>query len=470
MTGAIRELLIGDVPLVGARRAPNAVAASLDGELLTYAQLENRTAAVASGLRASGVRRGERVIWQAETCFDALAMYFATARIGAMFVPINPRFTSEEAQRIIGHADPCLLLGDKASGLEGIDALLKRADKDPGPLEAARETDGHVMFYTSGTTGQSKGCILSQRTQRLRSCEQSVWPRGGELCMFPQFHMSGWHRVLQHLIEGNEISYVRRPDAEELMDAVSRRKPRSTYFIPAVWQRVFDTDSSRYDLSSLQVVDTGTSMVTRELLDGLARRFPGATTTIVYGSTEVGMATSAGPADGYARATGVGRPSPGVFCDLADNGELIVDSPYLFSGYFRNDEANAKAIIDGRYYTGDVAEQDEEGRYRIIGRVGDLIRTGGEAVAPTEVEEVLLSCPGIAEIGIVGVPDPTWGQVVTAFVVPTPGHEVTLEQLRAHCASRLVPHKHPRALKLVDSLPRTAATNQIQRRLLLERL
>lgn len=465
-----RELLIGDVPATGARRAPNAVAAWLDGEELTYAGLEQRTAAVTSGLRASGVRRGERVIWQAETCFDALAMYFATARIGAMFVPINPRFTSDEAKTIITHADPCLILGDAASGHERIETMLKRADKDPGPLEAPRETDGHVMFYTSGTTGQPKGCILSQRTQRLRSSEKSVWPRGGELSMFPQFHMSGWHRVLENLIEGNEVSYVRRPDAEELMDAVHRRRPRSTYFIPAVLQRIFNMDAGRYDVSSLQVVDTGTSMLTRDLFDGLASRFPGASTMVVYGSTEVGMATCAGPADGYARATTVGRPAPGVLIELSENGEMIVDSPYLFSGYFRNDEANAKALINGRYHTGDVAEKDEEGRYRIIGRVGDLIRTGGEAVAPSEVEEVLLSCPGIAEVAIVGVPDPTWGQVVTAFVVPVSGHAVTLEQLRTHCASRLVPHKHPRRLELIDSLPRTAATNQIQRRKLLERI
>ena len=465
-----RELLIGDVPLTGARRAPDAVAASLDGELLTYAGLETMTAKMTSALRASGVRRGERVIWQAETSFDALGLYFATARIGAMFVPINPRFTREEAETIIGHADPCLILGDAASGHERIETLLKRASRDPGQLEAVRETDGHVMFYTSGTTGQSKGCILSQRTQRLRSGEKSVWPRGGELSMFPQFHMSGWHRVLENLMEGNEVSYVRRPDAEELMEVATRRKPRSTYFIPAVLQRIFALDSSRYDLSSLQVVDTGTSMVTRDLLDGLARRFPGVSTMIVYGSTEVGMATCAGPADGYARATTVGRPAPGVLIELSDTGEMIVDSPYLFSGYFRNDDANAKALIDGRYHTGDVAERDEEGRYRIIGRVGDLIRTGGEAVAPTEVEEVLLSCPGIAEIAIVGVPDPTWGQVVTAFVVRDPGEEVTLEALRLHCSSRLVPHKHPRRLEFVDSLPRTAATNQIQRRKLLERI
>ena len=147
---------------------------------------------------------------------------------------------------------------------------------------------------------------------------------------------------------------------------------------------------------------------------------------------------------------------------------MLVDSPYLFSGYFRNEAASAAAMAGGRYHTGDLAVCDADGLYRIVGRAGDLIRTGGEAVAPVEVEAALVGCPGVAEIAIVGMPDPAWGEVVTAFVVVQAGAEVSLETLRAHAQGRLAPHKLPRRLETIDRLPRTAATGQIQRRLLVE--
>lgn len=460
----MRQLLVHDVLTSAAGRLPNAVAASLDGELLTYADLAVQADRLADALRRAGAGRGDRIVWQAEVSLDALPLYFATARIGAVFVPLNPRYTGEESERIISHADPRLVLGDKASGHDRIDGLLNRKSGDPGAAEALEENDPHVIFYTSGTTGAPKGCILSQRTQRLRAGNKSPWPLGGELCMFPQFHMSGWTRVLEHWVEGNEVSYVRRADADELMHVITRRRPRSIYCIPAVWQRILEADRSSYDLSSIRVADTGTSLVSKELLDGLAQLFPKATTSISYGSTEGGLVCLAGPDVGDARATTVGRATPGVLLEVDESGELIVDSPYLFSGYFRNEAATAQAMAGGKYHTGDLAERDENGLYRIVGRAGDLIRTGGEAVAPSEVEAILLGCPGVAEIGIVGVADPVWGEIVTAYVVPQEGAEITLEALRSHAETRLAPHKLPRKLHLIDSLPRTAATGQIQRR------
>lgn len=467
----MRGLLIGDVLGSAAQRLPNAVAASLDGELLSYAELEGKTQDLANALLRAGVRRGDRVVWQAETSLEPLPLYFATARIGAVFVPLNPRYTAEESERVIAHADPVLKLGDTASGLDTLASLLARRETDPGRPEAPEENDAHVIFYTSGTTGEPKGCILSQRTQRLRAGNKLPWPNGGELCMFPQFHMSGWTRVLEHWVEGNEISYVRRPDAEELLQVINDRRPRSVYFIPAVWQRIFDADTSRYDLSSVKVADTGTSLVTVDLLAGIAALLPGSTTSIAYGSTEGGLVTCAGPDVGDKRATTVGRPTPGVFLEIDDEtGELLVDSHILFSGYFRNEEATAKALAGGKYHTGDLAECDEDGLYRIVGRAGDLIRTGGEAVAPTEVEAALIDCPGVAEIAIVGAKDATWGEVVTAFVVPRNGAEVTLEGLRAFAETRLASYKVPRRLELIDALPRTAATGQIQRRKLVTSL
>ncbi len=460
------QLLIGDVLRSNAARLPDVTAAWLDGEALTYAQLEARTEALLPALAAAGLRRGDRVIWQAEVSLEAIPLYFATARLGAVFVPINPRYTAAEAGRIIDHADPQLVLGDKASGHDGLAQLLAGKIGDPGRLEVPHEDDAHVIFYTSGTTGEPKGCILSQRTQRLRAGNRSPWPQGGELCMFPQFHMAGWARVLEHWVEGNEVSYVRRADAGELLDAITQRRPRSTYCIPAVWQRLIDADRRGFDLSSLKVADTGTSQVSVELLAGLADLLPGATTSISYGSTEGHLVCVAGPGEGDRRATTVGRPTPGVMLEIDESGELLVDSPYLFSGYFRDQAASERAMAGSRYHTGDLAMRDEHGCYRIIGRAGDLIRTGGESVAPAEVEAVLLRCPGVAEVAIVGVPDPVWGEVVTAYVVSQNGADISLETLRAFAESRLAPHKLPRRLRSIDALPRTAATGQIQRRIL----
>jgi acyl-CoA synthetase (AMP-forming)/AMP-acid ligase II len=464
------NLLVGDVLACQAQRLPNAVAASLEGDLVTYAELERRTQDLTDALLSAGVRRGDRVVWQAETSLEPLPLFFATARIGAVFVPINPRYTSEEAAKIIAHADPTLVLGDAASGHNTIAQLLKRRRTDYGAPPVPQEDDVHVIFYTSGTTGEPKGCMLSQRTQRLRAGNGSPWPRGGELCMFPQFHMSGWTRVLEHWVEGNEIAYVRRPDAEELMDAISRRRLRTAYCIPAVWQRVIDADRGGYDMSTLRQADSGTSAVTASLLDGIARVFPQATTTLCYGSTEGGLVCLSSPEEARRKPTAVGRPTPGTFIRLSDGGEMLVNGHCMFSGYFRNPEATDKAVVDGWYHTGDLAECDEDGLYSIIGRASDLIRTGGEAVAPVEVEAVLKTYGGISEVAIAGVPDPVWGEVVTAFVVPVNGYKVELEALRQHCEGQLASHKRPRRLIIVDSLPRTGATGQVQRRLLLKSL
>jgi acyl-CoA synthetase (AMP-forming)/AMP-acid ligase II len=157
---------------------------------------------------------------------------------------------------------------------------------------------------------------------------------------------------------------------------------------------------------------------------------------------------------------------PGVTVDLSDEGEMLVSSPYVFGAYFRNDAANALAFDRGRFRTGDLARVDEEGYHHVVGRAGELIRSGGEWVSPAEVESVLQAHPAVADAAVVGTADSNWGEVVTALIVARSGQEVTLDMLRAHCAPRLAPHKHPRAMRLVASLPRTSATGQIQRRLL----
>ena len=293
------------------------------------------------------------------------------------------------------------------------------------------------------------------------------WPVGPTVCMFPQFHMAGWS-IISTWLSGDEVAFVERADAELLLHTVQARRAHSLYAIPAVWRRLLDADRSSYDLSSLRAADTGTSATTPELLAAIADALPGTTTAISYGSTEASLICMLWPQDIQRKPGSVGPPASASEVRLDDNGELWVRNPYLFSGYFRDDDATAAAVVDGWYRTGELAEVDDEGYYSVVGRTKDLIRTGGETVAPVEVDQVVQSHPAVVDAAVAGVPDDDWGEVITAFVVLREGHDLDLTGLRQHCHGRLAAHKHPRRLVTLEAIPRTGATGQVQRLRLVE--
>jgi acyl-CoA synthetase (AMP-forming)/AMP-acid ligase II len=461
-------LLVGDVLRQAAARTPARVAATLGDQAVTFAELDTTAAHLTAVLAGRGVGRGDRVAWWADTSLECVALYFALAHLGAVFVPLNSRCTAAEAELTLAQADPVLVVTDDAhpGQVTVAELLATRAPSvvDVGPPD---EDDPHVIFFTSGTTGEPKGVVLTQRTQRLRA-GNGTWPGGATICMFPQFHMAGWASTLNTWLSGDQVAYVARPDAEPLLEAVERHRAQLMYAIPSVWRRILDADRSAVDVSSLKRADTGTSTVTEDLLVGLAEAFPGAETSIAYGSTEASAVCMLWPADVRRKIGSVGPPAAGVSVRLDEVGELWATSAQLFTGYFRNPGATSAALVDGWYRTGELAEVDAEGHYRIVGRVKDLIRTGGETVAPAEVDVVIVEHPAVADGAVAGVPDDDWGEVLTAFVVLRPGQRLDLADLRRHCEGRLASHKHPRRLVVMDVLPRTGPTNQIQRRRLVE--
>jgi acyl-CoA synthetase (AMP-forming)/AMP-acid ligase II len=434
---------------------------------MTYAEANEATERLTGVLWRRGVTRGARVVWWGETTLDAIPLYFALAHLGAVLVPINPRYRADEAAAVVGRADPALVVTD---GHHHGDAVLTEllAQRSPSVVDLpdVGEDDAHVVFFTSGTTGQPKGVVLSQRTQRLRM-QPGSWPVGPRVCMFPMFHMAGWSIVGQWL-GGDEIAYVERADAELLLETVHTRHAHTLYAIPAVWRRILEADRSPYDLSSLRCADTGTSATTPELIRAIADAFPGTTTAIAYGSTEASLVCALWPQDVHRKPGSVGPPAPSSVVRLDEGGELWVSNPCLFSGYFRDKEATAAAMVDGWYRTGELAEVDDEGYYYIVGRTKDLIRTGGETVAPVEVDQVIQTHPAVIDAAVAGVPDEDWGEVIIAFVVVRDGQALDLAALRAHCQGRLAAHKHPRRLITVDAIPRTGPTGQVQRRRLAE--
>jgi fatty-acyl-CoA synthase len=313
--------------------------------------------------------------------------------------------------------------------------------------------------------------VLSHRANVLRStASNTMTPRGATVCMFPLFHMASWSLALGCWQCVEEIAFVPRADADVLLGAVEARRARRLYAIPAVWGRILGSDLGRFELSTLTDVDTGTSATPPELIAALRATFPATSTHILYGSTEAGPGTVVGPEDLTRKPGSVGRPCAGVELRLSDTGEVLLHSPFLMDGYFRDAEATQEALADGWYHTGDLGSLDEEGYLSIVGRARDVIRTGGETVAPVEVESAVVAHPDVVEVAVVGLPDAEWGEVVCAAVVLRPGTKLDLAGLQAHCADRLARFKVPRRLVVVEALPRTAATGQVQRTLLLERL
>jgi acyl-CoA synthetase (AMP-forming)/AMP-acid ligase II len=464
------QLLLHDFFLAVAARHPDRVAAWRDGDALTFAETAHKTEQMARALAAAGLGRSDRLVWWGETDLDLVPLLLATASLGAIFAPINPSLTRAEAALMLDLADPRLVVVD-----EQRDGQLRLSDLTRSTVTsgidsgAVQESDGHVMYFTSGTTGTPKAIALSHRTTMLRALPAlAEVPRGPLVSMFPLFHMSGWSSAIGPWLCGEEVVLADGGDAEGLVRAIEKHRAHRFYGIPAVWRRILELDLNHYDLTSLKSADTGTSATTVELLTAIHDALPHTTATVTYGSTEASGVCKLPFEDLQRKPGSVGPPWPGVMVRI-DDGQLLVKSPFLFDGYFRNAAATEAAFVDGWYQTGELADIDDEGYVSILGRVSDMIRSGGETISPAEVDTVLLEHPAVVDAASAGVPDDSWGEIVTAFLVLRPGASITLEELQQHCNNRLARYKTPRRLVLVDSIPRTGATRQVQRRQLVQK-
>jgi acyl-CoA synthetase (AMP-forming)/AMP-acid ligase II len=476
-----RDLLIGDVFTNAAVAVPNRIAALHGERSLTFGDLETSSNRLARKLTSNGVGSHTRVAVWAGTDLDAVILFAALAKIGALFMPVSGLLSADEASGILATGRPDLLVTDRhrsgpatAPTSITLGELVESADgvsDDEWTAVDLSEHDPHVAFFTSGSTGRPKGAILSHRANHLRSHPGALLePRGAMVCPYPLFHMGAWTIALQQWQARDAVVFTEGSGADEICGLVERHKATRLNCVPAVWGRILEHVGSlpHNPLMTLRFADTGTSETRLELLEAIGAAAPNAHQRVFYGSTEAGSVSCLEQTEFARRPGSCGQPGPGVQIRRAEDGELWVTSPVLFDGYLDDPDATAACLIDGWYRTGDLVDFDN-GFLSIVGRTGDLIRTGGEAVVPGEVEAVLATHPAVAEVAVVGLPDPKWGEVVCAVVVPADGaHPPTLEELREYAGS-LATFKQPRALRVADALPRTAATGQVQRRLLVDR-
>lgn len=490
------KLLIGELFRRNAEVVPERVAVWMADEQFTYYELNEAGENIAGQLHDLGIRRGDRIVSWANTLLDIFPLFVALAKLGVVFAPLNATLGEKEAEPIVRFARPKMIVTDSAHN-EAAAIIRKQVNiplfghigkgtrepsavyLDPRRLSdkeitysdpTLEETDPHVIFFTSGSTGLPKGVILSHRANYLRSY-QGVFMVEPErsVCMFPLFHMAAFTLALAAWQTQGEIAFA-SPTADSILTTVQKRRANRLYCIPSVWNRVLDTPIGKWDTSSLRMLDTGTSATPIELLQKLKERFPETSLRVYYGSTEVGVGTVLLDNAALQKPGSVGRPPPGVDLKLTDTGEICLRSAFLADGYFDEPDATAAAFRDGWYHTGDLGSLDDEGYLSVAGRTKEIIRTGGESVAPTEVESALRNCPGVEEIAIVGIPDTEWGEIVCAAVVCQPDLTISLTQIQQHCEGTLANFKKPRRLELFDSLPKTPSTGQIQRTLLVDKI
>lgn len=439
-----------------------------------------------------GVRQGDRVAVLAMNCTEYLDLLFACAKLGAILQPLNWRLSASELRGLLADAEPVVLvygpdfrahvdaIRAHAPSVRHIVALedsperlssevlfsSREALADSAPAEVRVEaSDPWVLCYTGGSTGLPKAAILTHGSIAANAVNTIVsWGLTADdvaLLNAPLFHTGGLNVFTTPLVYVGGTSVVCRSfDIEQVFDFVHRGAVTHFFGVPTMFiemQRHPRFDS--VDFSRLKLVISGGAPCPLPVFERFFAR--GVAFKTGYGLTEAGPNTFWLPPEDVRRKPGtVGVPLFNVEVQLkggGDEGELLIRGPHVCAGYWRRPEESAKALEGGWLHTGDLARRDADGCYRIVGRSKDLIISGGENIYPSEVESVLAGHPEVAEVCVIGVPDPKWGETPRALVVPRPGSSLLAEALLAYCDGRLARYKVPRSVRLICALPRTAA-------------
>jgi fatty-acyl-CoA synthase len=448
-----------------ARNTPDRVAIDYDGRLVTYAELDEGSDAFAAAFAAAGLDRGDRVATLTGNTPEHVEVLFACAKSGLMLLPLSWRLTAAELRYQLEDAEPSLLLvEDEYRDLaEATRPGWQRLERPrPGvkhPNVSVGADDGLLLIYTSGTTGKPKGAVLSHAncfwTNLGFDLMTGVHGDDVVLQILPQFHVGGWNvHPLLAIWKGARIVLERQFDAERTLRLIEEKRVTTMMGVPQIYLVLAQHPSfGATDLSSLERAVVGGAPMPEALLGTWAAR--GCAIVQGYGLTEAAPNVLCLPPEDAVRKLGyAGKPYPFVEVRLSVEEELQVRGPNVFGGYWRNPEATAQVFTDdGWLRTGDVAECDGEGFFRIKGRLKDMYISGGENVYPAEVEAVLHEHPRVADAAVVGVPHDRWGEVGLAFVV---ADGVTDEELIGFCAERLARFKVPRSISFVAEIPRNS--------------
>jgi acyl-CoA synthetase (AMP-forming)/AMP-acid ligase II len=503
---------VGEIPALGASRYPERDALVFpDGDVrTTYSGLEQQTNAFVKLLHDRGVLPGERIAYLGRNNDLFFPVLFGAIRAGVVLVPINWRLAVPEVAYQLEDARARLLLCDMgliedaraaAARLDSPPSLLMIDDESPAGLRSLlchpapvipspRDPDQIVVqMYTSGTTGNPKGVLISHqafsiaRHADLISPDWEDWVEGGvSLSPMPNFHIGGMVWVLIGLVRLATVVITSDPSPSNVLNLMRTYAVERCFLVATVMRAVVDElMSSGGAVPPIKGLYYGAMVMSERLLSDTMKLF-GCSFGQFFGMTELtGTATFLGPGDHDLaqpqRLKSLGRPLAGMSLEIrgpdrqllarGEHGEIWIKTPTLMSGYWQMPGKTAQAVVDGWYATGDGGYLDEDGFLYLTDRIKDMIVSGGENVYPAEVEEVIRQHPSVLDAAVIGLPDERWGEVVITVVELRPGVHVETEELSAFIRTRIAGYKCPKTIRF-DTLPRTAS-GKVQRGKLRER-
>lgn len=489
---------LGELPAYYARHEPGREALRHGERRISFAELNLVAAKVATSFASRGLHDGERVAFLGKNSPDLYFALFGIAKTPGCFTPLSWRLsTGELAQQISDSGTRFAIVEKEFAGLwaEACDMVgavvettliddtntLEKDVADLDPLDAPpwiSEENGVIQLYTSGTTGRSKGVILTHGGfNRMRLCEHLEsaydWEEGD--CFInplPNFHLLHIGIAVQCLYNGVSVAIVRQFEPASTLAAIARERPTLLTLTPTMLQILLDhPDAEKTDFSSLRLTLYAGSPISLGLIKRAIKVMP-CRFMQFYGATEAGGAFSLLRPDEHdlndeKKLQSCGRPLPLIEFRIVDDkgqelpdgeaGELVIRTPAIMGGYWNQEEATKAALSGGWYRSGDVARRDSEGLYYIVDRVKDMIVSGGENIYSAEIENVLSTHPAVAAVAVIGVPDERWGEAVKAIVIPRPGKPFDSAELLQFCRERLATYKVPKSIDFADSFPLVAS-------------
>ncbi|QWH29534.1 long-chain fatty acid--CoA ligase [Bacillus mycoides] len=480
-------------------QSPNLEALVGGEKRYSFQQYNERVNQLAHYLLHTGVKRGDRIGILCENNHPFPSVMMASLKIGAAFIPLNHQLTAYELESIVKEARLKVLVIDdefskvvlKINAVKEIPYVIETTKEGFGSFELklkeqpitepnveVHEDDDAIYLFTSGTTGQAKACVIGHKNLHHYFTEiagQREIPAGERfLSVHPLFHMSGVLSILNCIYHGVTMVFLADSNPALIWDKIEEEKITTMLAFPAVYSYMLDElDKKERNISAFKVAQSGGTKVPETLIQKYMEK--GIYMVQGYGSTEGWVVTSWHPNMGKEKMSSVGKtlkhvelkivhPETGDELTTNEVGEIHVKSPYMFKGYWNNEEATKKVVKDNWFNMGDAGMIDDDGFLHIMGRYKDVIVRGGDNVYPDQVEDVIHEINGVLEVAVVGIPNDFWGEVPTAYIVKDIQTSLTEEEIIQHCKEKLASYKIPEVV-FMDELPKNALGKVLKREL-----